>query len=449
MEQKANIIFPSHRDPIDSYLADLTAADPFSREEEIAAAKAIEGAEEALLGVILRSGVPLPELELLANGLSRKTMDVGDVARRGEHRDEQGGRWLVRRMIELRRLESRCRRLEADLASPKLAVRKRDALRKELAEVRAQRSELVFRIGLNRDRAEEMVKRVERDLETALGADGEAAAAAAAALGGRSRPVLKRLARDIDRARRQLDVVKGKLTHANLRLVVAMAKKFRNRGVAFSDLIQEGNLGLMRAVDKFDHRVGTRFSTYAGWWIKQSIARLVVCQGRDVRVPIHMTENVRKALRTHTRLLQELGRDPGLDEIGDELGWTVDEVRAALEATPRVSSIDTPVGEEDSDRRFGDFLSDESVPAADDSVLEDQRKDQTHRMLGLLSPRERRILALRFGFDGEDQRTLQEIGEEMGLSRERIRQLEAEALDKLRAAMRQVARPNDGGAAAA
>ena len=448
MKQKAKIIFPSGRDPVDSYLAELTAADPFSREEEIAAAKSIEAAEEALLGVILRSGVPLPELEMLATGLGKGTLEVGQVARRGEHATDQGKKWLVRRMTEVRRFESRCRRLEIDLEDPKLGVRKRAALRDELLDARNRRNGTIERIGLNRDAAEKLIARVETDVRTALGPDGEAAAAATVRLGGRNKTALKRLARDIARARRGLDVQKGNLTHANLRLVVAMAKKFRNRGVAFSDLIQEGNLGLMRAVDKFDHRVGTRFSTYAGWWIKQSIARLVVCQGRDVRVPIHMTENVRKALRTHTRLLQELGREPGLDEIGAELGWTIDDVRAALEATPRVSSVDTPVGEEDSDRRFGDFLSDESVPSADDSVLQDQRKDQTHRMLAQLSPRERRILALRFGFDGEDQRTLQEIGEEMGLSRERIRQLEAEALDKLRSAMRTTARANDDAAAA-
>jgi RNA polymerase primary sigma factor len=449
MEQKQKMIFPSHRDPVDAYLAELAGADPFSREQEIAAAKAIEVAEQALLDVVLRSGVPLPELEKLARDFASGAATLAQVARRGEHNTDDGKRWVGRRLTEMRRLEARRGRLEAELARGTLPAKKRDAVKVEIADVRKRRDDIVRRVGLNRDRVESLVQRVETDARVALGEDPEAARAAVESLGSKPKVSIRRLDRDIGRARRVLDQKKGTLTHANLRLVVAMAKKFRNRGVAFSDLIQEGNIGLMRAVDKFDHRVGTRFSTYAGWWIKQSVARLVVCQGRDVRVPIHMTENVRKALRTHTRLLQELGREPGPDEIAAELDWSVAEVRAALEATPRVSSIDTPVGEDDGDRRYGDFLSDDAVQPADDSVLDEQRRDQTHRMLAMLGPRERRILALRFGFDGEDQRTLQEIGEEMGLSRERIRQLEAEALDKLRHAMRALARPNDGGAAAA
>lgn len=449
MQQKKQIYFPSRRDPLDSYLADLTTADPLGREDEIEAARCIEEAEERLFDVVLESGVPLPELARLAHDLEQGRVEASALARRGEHASEEGQRWVRRRMTEVRRLEARRTKLEEQLRTRQVASkRKRAALRDEVEELRDARNEKIRRIGLNRDRVEKLVNRVDADLRLALGGDGQAATDAAHAL-ARPKQTLRRVRREMDAVRRDVDRAKGRLTEANLRLVVAMAKRFRGRGVAYSDLIQEGNLGLMRAVDKFDRRVGTRFSTYAGWWIKQSMARLVVCQGRDVRVPIHMTENVRRALRAHTGLTQQLGREPTFEEIAGELAWSVQDVRAALEATPRMSYLETPLGDEEGDRRYGDLLSDDYVPPADDTVLAGQRKEQTHRVLQVLSPRERRILSLRFGFDGEETRTLQQIGDEMGLSRERIRQLEAEALDKLCKAMETLARPEDGGAAAA
>ena len=241
------------------------------------------------------------------------------------------------------------------------------------------------------------------------------------------RQEIRNLQRDVDLG----DEAKKRLAEANLRLVVSIAKRYVGRGMLFLDLIQEGNLGLIKAVEKFDYRKGYKFSTYATWWIRQAITRAIADQARTIRIPVHMVETINKLIRVSRQLLQELGREPTPEEIAEEMSLPVERVREILKISQEPVSLETPIGEEE-DSHLGDFIQDDNVPVPADAAAFTLLKEQLVEVLGTLTEREQKVLRLRFGLDDGRARTLEEVGKEFNVTRERIRQIEAKALRKLR-----------------
>ena len=238
---------------------------------------------------------------------------------------------------------------------------------------------------------------------------------------------IKTLQRDVDKGAD----AKKRLAEANLRLVVSIAKRYVGRGMLFLDLIQEGNLGLIKAVEKFDYKKGYKFSTYATWWIRQAITRAIADQARTIRIPVHMVETINKLIRVSRQLLQELGREPSPEEIAKEMSMPVDRVREILKISQEPVSLETPIGEEE-DSHLGDFIKDDNVPVPADAAAFTLLKEQLEEVLGTLTEREQKVLTLRFGLEDGRARTLEEGGKEINVTRERIRQIEAKALRKLR-----------------
>jgi RNA polymerase primary sigma factor len=417
-------------DALDSYFAELPH-ELLTREEEAHFAEAIERAEAVALDALLSSPLAVPELAAMAQQVSDGAKKLEAVV--AGPRDEALRPARLRQVASLSRLEANLQALRHELGADASGERRR-ALRRKLSSGTRRRANLARKLPLARDFASGLVRSSCHRMQRLLGDtfDSDERAQLEAELGVATRSLTTILAR-LEVAQAEVQRTKGKLTRANLRLVVSFARKYRHHGVPLSDLIQEGNIGLMRAVEKFDYRVGTKFSTYAGWWIRQSLQRAVIGQGRTVRLPVHVGIRLSATARAENRLAQQLGRTPEPEELAREMQVSVSEVRRVRQAPLTTVSLDAPICD-GAKTQWSELIADEDTPSVEEEVALDDLRQEARQLLGHLTERERRVVQLRFGIDGHRPHTLQAIGEELGLTRERIRQIEHKALGKLRRA---------------
>jgi len=477
-------------DPVKMYLREMGSVSLLTREGEVEIAKRIEAGEREVFNALMESSIGIREIMNLKEKFESGEVRLTNILREPDEEittdEEEAQRERMIAILErVRKLDEENKKMQASVFTQEMHMAEESTLKNRIQQNKEQIVSLLKGLHLGKYHIEQVIDKLrcylteiedsKKVLEDCLLACGkplqelkplydEAQLSSsqlnkvAAGLGVSADSFLGLVGKGIEarecitklemeakmdaRSLRQIlrrvedgllraKVAKSELIEANLRLVVSIAKKYTNRGLQFLDLIQEGNIGLMKAVDKFEYQRGYKFSTYATWWIRQAITRAIADQARTIRIPVHMIETINKLIRTSRYLVQELGREPTPEEIAEKMEFPVDKVRKVLKIAKEPISLETPIGEEE-DSHLGDFIEDKRVSSPVDSVINLNLSEQTRKALSTLTPREEKVLRMRFGIGEKADHTLEEVGQDFAVTRERIRQIEAKALRKLR-----------------